>query len=327
MGVDYRYGHHFPPYQRRCGRWGDCEILALPMTATTTLPTAFTTTLERFLRVMHGRNKARLTIEAYRTDLRQFFAWLVENNATATAPELIERADVEEFLAHLADKGITGLSRARKLSAIRELDRFLLAEGSLARSPVAAVETPKRERHERSYLTRDEYNRLLAQAGATPRDFAILTVFLQTGVRLSELCALRLADVDLANRRLSVRLGKGQRERSVELERKAISALKFWLSVRPMVADDHLFLNRDLDPLSPSGVKKLVRKYRLQAGIAKRGGCHVLRHTFATAKAEQNVSPYQLQEWLGHAKLDTTMQYVHLAKRPNAQKVMQETSL
>ena len=145
-------------------------------------------------------------------------------------------------------------------------------------------------------------------------------------VRVSELCALRLSDVDLDARRLLIH-GKGQKQRTVELERKGISALKFWLKARPQVGDDHLFLNSTLEPLGERGVKKLVMKYRLQAGISRRAGCHALRHSFATAKAEQNVSPYQLQEWLGHAKLDTTMQYVHLAKRPNAQRVMQETSL
>ena len=96
---------------------------------------------------------------------------------------------------------------------------------------------------------------------------------------------------------------------------------------RPQAADDHLFLNYQHEPLGERGVKKLMQNYRLQAGIARRAGCHALRHSFATAKAEQNFSPYQLQEWLGHATLDPTMQYVHLAKRPNAQRVMQETSL
>ncbi len=296
------------------------------MSTTTPLPASYTETLEHFLRVLSGRNKAVLTIQAYATDLRQFFVWLRENNATATAPELIERADVEEFLSHLASQGITGLSRARKLAAIRELYRFLVDEGSLERSPSASVATPKRERHERSYLTRDEYNRLLASAGTHPRDFAILTLFLQTGVRVSELCALRLGSVDLAGRKIQVQ-GKGQVERTIELERKGISAIKLWLSIRPPATDDHLFLNYEGSGLGERSVKKLVRKYRIQAGIAKKGGCHSLRHSFATAKAEQNVSPYQLKEWLGHAKLDTTMQYVHLAKGPKAQKVMEGTSL
>jgi integrase/recombinase XerC len=298
----------------------------MPMTPLSLLPDAYRSTLERFLRVLSGRNRAALTIQAYATDLRQFFVWLLETNATATAPELIERADVEEYLAHLAQRGISGLSRARKLAAIRELYRFLVDEGSLERSPSASVATPRRERHERSYLTRDEYNRLLASAGAHPRDFAILTLFLQTGIRVSELCALRLGDVDLAGRKIRVH-GKGQVERTVELERKGISALKLWLGVRLPAGDDHLFLNYEGSGLAERSVKKLMLKYRLQAGITKKAGCHSLRHTFATAKAEQNVSPYQLKEWLGHAKLDTTMQYVHLAKGPKAQKVMEGTSL
>jgi site-specific recombinase XerD len=96
--------------------------------------------------------------------------------------------------------------------------------------------------------------------------------------------------------------------------------------VRPPVLDDHLFLNKDGDPISERGVRKLVVKYRVAAGITKRASCHSLRHTFATYKAEKGVSPFQLKEWLGHASLNTTQIYVHMA-RQNAKKVMEATSL
>jgi site-specific recombinase XerD len=103
---------------------GGCEIVALPLTPTTDLPDSFTSTLERFLRVMYGRDTAELTIEAYRTDLRQCFTRQMENNTTATSPERIERADDEEFPAYRADRGSTGLTRARKLAALRALSAF-----------------------------------------------------------------------------------------------------------------------------------------------------------------------------------------------------------
>ena len=98
------------------------------------------------------------------------------------------------------------------------------------------------------------------------------------------------------------------------------------LALRPLAVTDHLFLNRYGGPLGTRSVKKLVLKYRRLAGITKRVGAHALRHTFATIKAEKGVSPFQLKEWLGHANLNTTQIYVHLARK-NARKVMEQTSL
>jgi integrase/recombinase XerC len=291
-------------------------------------PPAFAAALTRFLLVLEGRNRSGATLGAYRSDLTQFFAWLAQTNVAATAPERVERADVTDYLAHLSRRGISGLSRARKLAALREFFRYLEGEGVVAKSPTSGVETPKKERNARPYLVRDEYTRLLSLAGANPRDYCILTLFLQTGVRVSELCALRLEDVDLAARSVSVR-GKGMVDRRIELERKGLQALRSWLAVRGQAGEvdhDFLFSNRDGGPLGVRGVKKLILKYRIQAGIAKKVGAHALRHTFATAKAEQGVSPFQLKEWLGHASLNTTQIYVHLSRK-NAKKVMEATSL
>src|SRR5213593_2773787 len=87
-----------------------------------------------------------------------------------------------------------------------------------------------------------------------------------------------------------------------------------------------LHLNYQDEPISERGIRKLVVKYRKNAGITKRASCHTLRHTFATYKAERGVSPFQLQQWLGHANLNTTQIYVHLGKQ-NAKKIMEQTSL
>ena len=218
------------------------------------------------------------------------------------------------------------MSRARKLAAIREFYRSLKNSGLIDHSPVDRVDTPKRERKARTYLTPEEYNRLLAAAGANPRDFCILTLFIQTGIRISELCELRLDDIDLATGMLTVRVGKGMSARSIELEKKGIRATKTWLALRLATPYDQLFLNRDEEPLKEWGVRDLLNKYCKQAGITKRITPHSLRHTFASFKAEAGVSPFQLKEWLGHARLDTTSIYVHIAKQ-NAKKVMEATSL
>lgn len=279
-----------------------------------------------FLRSMGGKNRSQATIKAYHADLLQFDIYLKEHNIAATSPQKVTRTDVTEYLSWLGRRGVSGVSRARKLAALREFFRFLEAHDVIAKSPTNGVDTPRKEKNVRAYLQSDEYNKLLSQAGANARDYAIVQVFLQTGVRVSELVGVTIEDVDLKGKSLLIRSGKGMVSRTIELNTKAIQAIKNYLASRLQVNTPTLFLNRYGEPLTERGVRKLVVKYRELAGITKKASCHALRHTFATAKAEQGVSPYQLQRWLGHASLNTTQIYVHLS-RQNAQKVMEQTSL
>lgn len=282
-----------------------------------------------FVRSLEGKNRSELTRKAYHTDLLQFFIWLKENNVAATSPERITKADVTEFLTACARRGLSGVSRARKLAAIREYYRYLVDHEIIVKSPTTGVETPKKEQNIRTHLVSNEYNQVLSVAGGNTRDYAIFQVFLQTGLRVSELCALHLDDLEMNVRPyplLHVRIGKGRRARTLELEPKVAKALKNYLALRPGGMSDAVFLNRYGEPISERGVRKLVEKYVRSSGITKRVSPHGFRHTFATQKAEKGVSPYQLQEWLGHARLDTTQIYVHMSKK-NAGRVMEQTSL
>src|SRR2546425_1584270 len=281
--------------------------------------------LAAFLDSLSGKNRSGATIRAYRTDVRQFLAFLHENNVAVYNVADVGKVDVLEYLAALARKGLSGVARARKVSAIREYFRYLEGVGVVQKSPTAGIDTPKREKHTRQYLRADEYTKMLSLAGANARDYAILQVFLQTGIRVSELANLTREDIDFVKPSITVR-GKGKQEREIALEKKGIHALKSYLAERPESFSTRVFLNYQGEPISERGIRKLVVKYRKEAGITKKASCHTLRHTFATYKAEKGVSPFQLQQWLGHANLNTTQIYVHLGKQ-NARKIMQETSL
>lgn len=168
--------------------------------------------MQAFLRSLEGKNRSVATHQAYQTDLLQFFIWLKENNSYATAPEKITKTDVTEFLTACARRGLSGVSRARKLAAIREYYRYLVDHDIIVKSPTAGVATPKCEQHIRKHLAPHEYHSMLVAAAGNSRDYAILQVFLQTGLRVSELCALRFSDVEMSARPyplLNVRLGKG----------------------------------------------------------------------------------------------------------------------
>ena len=289
------------------------------------IPLALTTTLTRYLTSLQARNMSQHTITAYRTDVTQFFTWLAENDFTVTIPQHISRSHIVDYLSHLAGQGRSGVTRARKLAAIRQYCQFLVDENRLPTSPAATIAMPKKERKSRVFLRVDEYTRLLHAAAGHSRDYAILQVFLQTGLRVEELTKLLLTDVDLDGQTMLIH-GKGNRQRMVYLEKKATQAIRAHLADRLQSLDQHLFLNYQGTGLSVRGVMDSVKKYRKLAGIAKKFSCHSLRHTCATHKAAKGFTPWQIQDLLGHEKVETSLIYVHLATT-DTRKLMEQTSL
>jgi integrase/recombinase XerC len=282
--------------------------------------------LKAFLRALEGKNRSEATLKAYRIDLYQFIIWLKQNNLAATSPDRIEKADITEYLTFLSRQGLTGKSRARKLAAVREYFRYLLNHELITKSPAEGIETPKREKRSRDFLQRGEYNTFLSLAGGNVRDYAIFQVFLQSGVRVSELVNLSINDIDFTARELHVREGKGKAARTIPLEQKALKAIKNYLAIRGDNYPDHLFLNRYGEPIGERGIQKLVAHYSQQSGLTKKASPHTFRHTFATQKAKSGVSPYKLKDWLGHANLNTTQIYVHMGEE-NTHRLMEQTSL
>jgi site-specific recombinase XerD len=282
--------------------------------------------LTLYLASLEGANKSPATIGAYRIDLTKFINWLHETALTVIAAAQVSDLDITDYLTYLSQRRLTGVSRGRKLSAIREYFRFLKRRKFIEQSPADDIDTPKPGKYGRVHLQEDEYTKLLALAGGNTRDYAILQVFLQTGIRVAELCSLTLTDIDLINRTIFVRSGKGLKDRQFTLAPKAVIAIKNYLKERGNVPHGQLFLNYTQVPISKRGVEKLIVKYRRLAGIQKKVTCHSLRHTFATQKARQGVPAFQLQQWLGHEDLRTTQLYVHLAEQDDG-RLMEATSL
>jgi len=278
----------------------------------------------RFIKSLSGRNLSTHTATAYQTDIRQFLSFLTENDMTVDSPTQITRTHILDYLSHLAGLGRSGVTRARKLAAIREYCKFLVSEQILSTSPTEHIVRPKKERKQRVFLRVDEYMRLLNAAVGNNRDYAILQLFLQSGIRVAELVGLTLTDIDLDAGTMLIN-GKGNKQRTIYLEKKATQALKSYVINRPVSADQHVFLNYQGSGLSVRGVMDIVEKYRKLAGITKKFSCHSLRHTCATYKASKGYTPAELQDLLGHEKPETSFIYVHMAR--DAQKLMQQTSL
>jgi integrase/recombinase XerC len=282
--------------------------------------------LESYLRYLDGRNCSPATLRAYAVDLAQFVSWLFSSFPKDIEPGEVQRSDIEDYLFTLSRNGLSGKTRARKLASIRQFFRYLKAHSRISSSPASDIEAPRKEQRQQVWLQEDEYNAMVNAAAANPRDRAILQVFLQTGVRISELCDLRLSDVDLAAKTLTVRQGKGRKSRVIELERKGIEAVRLWLRLRGEPDTDYLFLNRFNQPFSERGVRDLVTKYRQAAGITKKATPHSFRRTFADHKARNGITLPELMDWLGHEKLSTTQGYIN-PNSVNKQKRMENTSL
>jgi len=284
--------------------------------------------LTLFLEELSGRNVSPATLVTYEASLRQWLAWLTETDGTVESPTDLTRAHISEYLAHLASRSCSGMYRARVLAAIRAYAMALVNADVLVHSPATGIVTPKKEQNRRAYLRRDEYTQLLAAAGSNPRDFCLLTLALQTGLRVSELCALSIDDVDLAERRLTVRNGKGGSFARLPLERKSRQALKRYLELRHKLpaSSDALFLNRYGEPLGERGVRKLVARYAAGLDLGKTVSPHTLRHTYANAKAKAKVTVYELKELMRHRYIGTTQQYINEANF-DLQTVQEATSL
>jgi integrase/recombinase XerC len=284
---------------------------------------------ELFLRALQGQNYSPKTLRAYGDDLHQFLAWVEKNRVDWDIPTRFSRVDIEGFMQYLAAQRMTGVTRVRKLAAIRKFFTFLEENSILAANPAHTVKGARREEKEPNILYKEQYKALLYEASENIRDYAIIQTFLQTGIRLSELANLRIDEVDFEHRILTVRQGKGKKDRQIPLVDDAVKALRNYMRYRntQLIVDDEIFfLAKNGTSLNVSTVKYTVAKYVKRAGIRKKTGVHTLRHTFGAHKADKNMSLATLQELMGHKKKETTLKYIHLAKT-NLRQEMVQTAL
>jgi len=275
--------------------------------------------VERFLaHLARERNYSAHTIAAYRRDLADLAVALASRtgadagaNSGADYDTAIDRAAVRAFAAHLAAKGLARRSVARKLSALRSFLRFLAREGSAGTGGVPPVPSPKIDRRLPEVLSEREVGDAIAGAADdSPRDRAILAVLYGGGIRLSELAALDLADIERTRGEARV-LGKGRRERIVPIGRAAVVAIEAYLVERG-ASPGALFLSRRSERLSRRGIQRVVRRMLSRVAREGRFSTHTLRHSFATHLLDRGADLRAVQELLGHASLASTQIYTHV---------------
>jgi integrase/recombinase XerD len=288
--------------------------------AASSAPPAFATDIDAFIAWIElERGLARHTRENYQRDLDQCATWVARRGAADWRTLPGEEAGA--WLQSLRQRQFAAASQARKLTALRVLARFLVRE-SLRESDFSALLVgPRQPRRLPGTLTADEVRRLLqAPTGGEPaalRDRALLELFYASGLRVSELGALTLQQLDLAAGFLRV-FGKGAKERVVPCGSRARDALAAYLAagrphfVKPRTGSE-LFLSNRGAALSRVGLWMIVKKHAKRAGIAQSVKPHLLRHSFASHLLSGGADLRAIQEMLGHASIATTQIYTAVA--------------
>ncbi len=264
------------------------------------------------------RNLSGNTQEAYMEDLKKFLDFLFVEN---TDFRNVTLDDLHHFMAGLADVGIHARSMARILSGIRSFYRFLYMEKEIVQDPTELLEMPKIGRHLPEILSVQEIDAIIgAVDSAAPegcRNRAIIEILYSCGLRVSELCGLRLSDLFLEEGFIRVN-GKGEKERLVPISGRAIAELEEWFRVRDQInikpgCGDYVFLSpRRGTPLSRITVFYWVKELAAAAGIRKVISPHTFRHSFATHLLEGGANLRAIQAMLGHESIATTEIYTHI---------------
>ena len=298
------------------------------------------------------------TVEQYLIDLRTFFRYLLceGNPKVLHDPEkfraiTVESVDLDyirgittdqiyDFLLYAdSERENQTAAKARKLAAIRALFKFLVNKrGYLTDNPAANIDSPKKKKALPKFLSLEEARALLAavwndtESPNRERDFCIITLFLNCGMRVGELVGINLQDIDPALRSLRV-LGKGNKERIIYLNEACQAALKEYLAIRKsekytQCFDRALFVTNRMARISIQGVQVTVQKYLKLAGLeSKHYSVHKLRHTAATLMYQSGAVDIRvLKDILGHEQLNTTQIYTHVSNR-NMEEAMRHNPL
>lgn len=266
------------------------------------------------------------TIEAYRLDLERGLLPFLHQRGKSQASK-ITKDDIRAYLDYATARGNSSVTKARKLAAIRSFFNYLMDNGGLVTNPAASIKSPKIPDKEPVYLTDEECLRLLATISrrAKPqfreRDLAIALLFLHSGLRVSELTELELANVDLGIGQIKI-VRKGGKEQYLHLNGETVTALVNYMANRPEAFNGEFFAGTKGGTLSRNYIYGLVRRYLQLASINKgRHGPHVLRHTFCTRLHQKGVGPFVIKDLAGHASLNTTMRYIKIENKEQAEAI------
>ncbi|WP_323135117.1 tyrosine recombinase XerC [Methylophaga sp. OBS4] len=273
--------------------------------------------ISAFLQYLAGeRRLSAHTVNNYRRDLEQLNDFCRQQELNGW--QQIKTSHLRQFIALLHRQGLSGRTIQRMLSAVRSFYRFLICEGLVENNPAQAVQAPKAEKRLPSTLDVDQMNALLERTQADTfvacRDRAIMELFYSSGLRLAELAALNIRDIDFGDYLVYV-TGKGNKSRVCPVGSQAIKALQNWLEKRDQTGffdQPALFITQQGRRLGVRSIQKRLSFWGKKQGISDHVHPHRLRHAFASHMLEASGDLRAVQELLGHADIATTQIYTHV---------------
>lgn len=266
------------------------------------------------------KNLSPNSIQAYRRDLFNYIQY-ISDSLQVDDVSRIQHTHIRQYLRFLSGLNLAAATITRAFSAIRSYHGFLIQERVTEQNPMDTLAAPKIPRKLPKLLTINEIDTILDSVDTSQplgmRDLAVLEILYSAGLRVSECCDLKLADI-LENFEMLRILGKGNKERLVPIGAKAVRRLNDYLKfarpglVRRRSVTPLVFLSQNGKPLTRMTVWNILKKWTLSAGIAKPVSPHTFRHSFATHLLEGGADLRAVQEMLGHADISTTQIYTHL---------------
>jgi tyrosine recombinase XerC len=258
------------------------------------------------------------SVDAYRRDLLQFHDYCESKNVALTAVDTLKKPLLRAFIMLLSKDGKKPRSIARKIAALKSFAKYCVKQGIISVNPAKVLSSPKLDKPLPVFLTQRQTESLMQPKENTfesTRNFAIVEFFYGCGIRLSELFALNVDDVNIRQQTVKV-FGKGRKERIVPITAVAIAAMdKYRLHCKNFVEKElPLFINEQGTRLSRRQIERVVAKNVSMVSQQKKRSPHVLRHSFATHLLDAGADIRAVKELLGHASLSTTQIYTHISK-------------
>ena len=263
------------------------------------------------------------TVAAYKNDLSQFYNFLQTHHPEITAWPAVDEVIVSAYVEHMKEQPYAPSSVARKVAAIKSFFNYLAAGKLLDENPTEEIVSPRVKKQPPKTLSAEDAARLLAAPGQNRapkylRDRALLHLLYATGMRVSELVALQVDDIDLEQRQL-YSPGKGDESRLLPFDEETAAVLEDYLKHgRPHLLKDEeeraLFLNHRGRQLTRQGLWLIIKAYARQAGLSEDVTPHTLRHSFAAHKVESGANLQRVQQLLGHANISTTQVYMQISE-------------
>ena len=273
--------------------------------------------ITKFIEYLNFEKKySDYTISSYEKDLDDYIKYLKENKLRY---DKLEYKDVVDYIIFLKGKKLEATSVNRHLSSIRSFYKYLIDNKITNSNPFKLVRGPKKEKKLPNYLQYDEFVDLINTCDETPlgiRNRMILELLFATGVRVSELVSIKLTDIDFKDRSIKI-TGKGKKDRIVYFNKVCQEVMSnYVINARQELLkgkrNDYLIINHLGNKITSRGVQDIIEKILLKSSIKHKISPHTLRHTFATLLLKEGMDIREVQELLGHERLETTSIYTHV---------------